>query len=108
MSADGYVLIMTSLDDAHQARQLARGLVEARLAACVQVGAVTSHYRWHGRVEEAQEHLLFVKTAAARAAAVEAFLRERHGYELPEVLSLPITGGSDRYLAWVDDSTAPE
>lgn len=100
------LLILTTLPDQDAARQLARQLVEARLAACVNVLApCTSVYRWQGQIhEEAETHVL-IKTMAERYTEVETFLREHHPYELPEIIALPIERGLPGYLEWVRAET---
>jgi periplasmic divalent cation tolerance protein len=102
---DTALLVLTTCGSAAEAAQLARSLVEDRLAACVNVvPRVLSTYRWQGQVEQAEECLLLIKTTASRYAALERAIRERSSYELPEVLAVrPETGSSD-YLAWVGAS----
>ncbi|MBE7522923.1 MAG: divalent-cation tolerance protein CutA [Burkholderiales bacterium] len=103
------ILVLTSLPDADTARRLARGLIEARLAACVQVGApVESLYHWQGRLETANEIPLVIKTTAAAWPALLAAIRERHPYELPEIVAVPIIDGLPGYLDWIDAQTRPE
>lgn len=90
------------------ARGLARQLVEAKLAACVNlVPGVRSVYRWEGEVEEAEEVLLVVKTRADRGGALAERIRALHPYELPEVLELAAVGGSSAYLDWVRAESLP-
>lgn len=85
-----------------RAESLARGLVEARLAACVNVvPGVASHYRWEGKIRRDRESLLIVKTTARRLAALQRWIAARHPYSTPEVLSLPVEGGSTPYLEWL-------
>jgi len=88
------------------ARALARTLVDERLAACVQIVPGTeSVYRWQGKVEQAREYLLLIKTGKA----CWPFLRERllqlHPYEVPELLALDILDGAPGYLEWVTGET---
>jgi periplasmic divalent cation tolerance protein len=79
-----------------------RDAVAAHLAACGQVdGPLTSTYWWDGKVETATEWRATLKTTAARSAALEAFLVEQHPYEVPEVLTTPVTGGNPDYLRWL-------
>ncbi len=95
--------------DEGSAVRIARALVEERLAACVNVlPGLRSIYRWQGAVEEAQEHLLLIKTSAPRLPALERAVRERHPYELPELVAVPITGGLAAYLDWVRENSRPE
>lgn len=97
-----FVCILTTLPDPATARQLARRLVDERLAACVNVlERCASVYRWQGTVEEASETVLVIKTAQDRYTALETFLRQQHPYELPEIIALPIVQGLPEYLDWV-------
>ena len=100
------LLVITTMPDEDAARALGTALVEARLAACVNIGPpVTSIYRWQGRVEQGAEHMLTIKTTASRLAALEAGIVARHPYELPEVIAVPITDGLSDYLAWIESCT---
>lgn len=105
---DQVILVLTQMPDRAAAEDLARALVENRLAACVSIGAaVDSLYHWRGEIETAREVPLVIKTRAVRYPEVEAAIRARHPYELPEILAVPSTSGFDPYLRWVvDESTA--
>jgi periplasmic divalent cation tolerance protein len=96
------LLVLSTCPDAEAAQQLARSLVEARLAACVSlVGPVTSIYRWQDAVETTGETLLLIKTAAERYADLEQALRAMHPYEVPEIIAMPLERGLNDYLDWV-------
>lgn len=98
--------MLTTLPDQDAARNLARQLVERRLAACVNIlSPCTSVYRWQGVMNEDGEVPVIIKTAAANYGRVEAFIREHHPYELPEVVAIDITNGLPDYLAWVAAET---
>ena len=100
------LLVLTNLPDEAAARRLAAGLVEARLAACVNILApCTSVYRWNDAVETATEVPLLVKTTLARYPALQAALTEAHPYELPEIIAVPLQEGLPAYLAWVGAET---
>jgi periplasmic divalent cation tolerance protein len=100
------VLILTQLPDRASADALARALVEARIAACVSVGApVDSLYHWRGQIETATEIPVIIKTRRERYAAVESAIRARHPYELPEIIAVPITDGLAAYLQWITAET---
>ncbi|GAA1500264.1 divalent cation tolerance protein CutA [Streptomyces synnematoformans] len=102
-----FLTVLTTADAREKAEALARGAVEARLAACAQVSApVTSVYRWEGAVEESTEWQVLLKTTTARYAELEAHLRAAHDYDEPEIIATPVTHGSAGYLAWVADETA--
>ncbi len=97
------IILLSTCGNAEEAERLARALVEARLAACVNVlGGVRSFYRWKGAVEDASECLLVIKTSRALFDEVRAALEKAHSYELPEVLALPVVAGSPNYLGWLD------
>lgn len=104
---DDTVIIFTNLPDRDAALKLARELVARKLAACVNVLAeCTSVYRWQDAVEEAREVPVLIKTRASRYAEVEAAIRGRHPYELPEIIAVPVVRGFDDYLRWVADETS--
>ncbi|QDT70819.1 Divalent-cation tolerance protein CutA [Planctomycetes bacterium MalM25] len=96
------LLVTTTAPDEATAQRLATALVEARLAACVQVsGPVTSTYRWRGAVETGPEWLLTAKTTEERWAEIERLVTELHPYETPELIATPIAHASAAYGAWV-------
>ncbi|GAB3753214.1 divalent-cation tolerance protein CutA [Lysobacter olei] len=100
------MLVYCACPDAATADRLARAVVEARLAACVNaLPGVRSTYRWKEQVEQADEVLLLIKTTAARLDALTARLRELHSYELPEVLAVEASAGLPEYLDWVAQQT---
>lgn len=101
----GFSIVSTTVGSQDEARRLARALVEERLAACVQIVPIASIYRWDGAVEEAAEHLLLCKVATDSFAAVEAAIRERHSYDVPEIVMTAIAAGSSPYMAWLATST---
>lgn len=95
-------LVLCHCPDPDTAGRLARQLVEAQFAACVNlVPGLTSVYHWQGALESAQETLLLIKTTAACYPLLENWLREHHPYELPEILAISVEQGLPAYLAWV-------
>ena len=89
-----------------EALKIANALVEARLAACVNVVApMRSIYRWEGKIWDEKEWLLIVKTQRHRFEALEKKVKSLHSYSVPEIISLPITEGSSRYLNWLAEMT---
>jgi periplasmic divalent cation tolerance protein len=80
--------------------------VEARLAACAQVTApIRSTYWWQGKVEQADEYLLMMKTTRDRFGALAQLIRENHSYEMPDIIAVPILEGTADYLAWISAET---
>jgi len=102
-----FIQVVTSVDSEGKAREIARKLLEERLAACVQVlGPVRSRYRWEGKLEEATEWLCLIKAKAADYERIESTIKEVHPYEVPEILAVPITAGNPDYLAWLRRETS--
>jgi periplasmic divalent cation tolerance protein len=101
---DKFVILVTCGSTA-EAKRIARAVVEARLAACVNIlpGALTSIYRWKEKVESARERLLLIKTSRKHLAKVQATVERLHSYEVPEFIALSIAAGSRKYLAWMDE-----
>ena len=102
------LLVLTNLPDRPSAERLAQSLVEARLAACVNILApCRSAYRWKGAVQHDEEHPMLIKTTRDRYAALEAGIRAGHPYELPEIIAVPVAAGYTAYLDWVAAETRP-
>jgi periplasmic divalent cation tolerance protein len=100
------LLVFTNLPDREAALALARALIDAKVAACVNVlGGCTSIYRWQGATETADEVPVLIKTRAALYEALERAIRERHPYEVPEIIAVPVTRGLPAYLEWVASET---
>jgi periplasmic divalent cation tolerance protein len=103
-----YLQVQTTTDSRAEAIALGRAAVEARLAACAQVaGPVASTYWWEGGIERAEEWLVLLKLPAGRFSELSAFLTERHSYDEPEIVALPIVAGSASYLSWLREETLP-
>ena len=101
-AAESAVIVLTTVSADADAAELARTLVEQRLAACVNIVAgVTSVYRWKEGVEQDEEQLLLIKTTMDMIEALKARLRELHPYELPEFVVIQVSGGSEAYLGWL-------
>ncbi len=103
-----YIQVITTTSSQADALEIARVLVERRLASCVQIlGPITSVYRWEGRIEEAEEWQCWAKSRADLFPQIEAAIREIHSYQVPELLAFPVTAGGESYLAWLDDELGP-
>ena len=100
------LVLVTALNE-DEARRIANGLVEERLAACVNiVGAIESVYRWEGQVRTDRETLLIIKTTDERFEELEQRVKELHSYTTPEVIAFKIERGSSEYLSWLQDSVS--
>lgn len=103
-----HCIVLCTAPDPATAESLARAVVEARLAACVNLlPGVHSVYRWQGKIQQDHETLLIIKTRRDRFDALAEALRQQHPYELPEIIAVPLSDGLPGYLAWVDQSTDP-
>lgn len=99
------MVILCTCPNEDTAARLARGLIETRLAACVNIlPGVRSIYRWQDEVSDDAEALLLIKTVPSRFGQLESWVREHHPYEVPEVLALQAEKGSEDYLAWIEAS----
>ncbi|XZG69570.1 divalent-cation tolerance protein CutA [Chitinibacteraceae bacterium HSL-7] len=95
-------MVMCNCPDESTARQLAEGLVSARLAACVnQMAPVRSVYHWEGQIETATEVPLLIKTTSRQYAELETWLVAAHPYDVPEIVAVPLISGLPAYLQWV-------
>lgn len=104
MNTSPLLIAQTTCASSDDAERLARGLVDARLAACVSIGApVRSVYPWQGRIETETEVPLTIKTSQAKLPALKSFMVENHNYEVPELLVTPVVDGHEPYLSWAGE-----
>ncbi len=97
------IVVLSTSSSKEEAEKIARLLVEERLAACVNVlPGLRSFYRWKGKVEDAAEWLLLIKSSRGKFDKLQATLEKLHSYEVPEVIALPIVDGSKNYLLWLE------
>jgi periplasmic divalent cation tolerance protein len=101
-------VVLVTCATLEEARKIARAVVEQGLAACVNIvtHAVESFYTWEGKLENGSEYLLLIKTSAAQLEALEKEIVQLHSYDTPEFIALPILGGSEEYLRWLNDSVS--
>jgi periplasmic divalent cation tolerance protein len=101
------IVVLSACGSPEEGERLARGLVEKRLAACVNiVPGARSVYRWKEAIEEEEEVLLVIKTSRALLEDLRAEIERLHSYEVPEVIAMQVVGGSERYLAWLERELA--
>jgi periplasmic divalent cation tolerance protein len=100
------IVVFITVDSAAIAHKIADKLLAERKAACVNVVPnVESHYRWQGKIENADELLLIVKTRAALLDELTALVKQNHPYTVPEIIAMPIVGGNEAYLQWIEKET---
>jgi periplasmic divalent cation tolerance protein len=106
---DQAILVLTNVPDSECAQLIARTLVEARLAACVNLlPAVQSIYRWQGQIEEATEITLLIKTTSQQVDSLQKAIVKLHPYDVPEIIATPIVAGYAPYLQWIATETAKD
>jgi len=100
-----YLLVLTTCPDDKVAKDLANKLIDAKLAACVNiVPKMISVYEWQGQKEQSDESLLLIKSTQEKFTGLQEFIVDKHPYELPEVVAVPICDGLPDYLAWISRS----
>jgi periplasmic divalent cation tolerance protein len=103
-----HCIVLTTVDSAGAADRLARSAVEARAAACAQVvGPISSTYRWQDAITTDQEWQVVLKTTTDAVDRLTAHIAANHTYDVPEIVTVPVLGGSAAYLTWVTDETRP-
>ena len=97
-----YIQVLTTVEHKADAEKIAKGLVEKRLAACVQIlGPLTSYYHWQGKLDSAAEYLCLIKSRDDLFSLLETEIISMHPYDVPEILAMPITKGGKDYLNWL-------
>jgi len=102
-----YIVVLITVATEEEADDFARFIVGAGLAACVQMQPIRGVYRWKGEVCSGSEWRLMIKTTDAQYPSLEQHIKDNHSYETPEIIKLPIIGGSREYLAWIDECVTP-
>ena len=101
--AISYVVIMVAVADRQEAKNLCMKLLEEKLIACANVvGPVSSHFHWVGKIETAEEYIVFMKSRADLFKTISERITELHSYEVPEILALNVVNGSKKYLDWLE------
>lgn len=95
------LIVLSTCPNSTEAKQLANGLIENKLAACVQLKAISSIYHWQGKLQQDEEIQLMIKTTQQRYAAVEHYIKQHHSYTLPEIVAIPVQMGSGEYISWL-------
>ena len=101
---NGHIVVFTTAGSKEEASKLSRGLVEEKLAYCVNtVPLIQSTYHWQGKICVDEELLLIIKTQEVKFTALELWVRENHSYDVPELIAMPISKGSASYIKCIDD-----
>lgn len=107
MDQSKYVVVLVTAKDVQEAQKIAKELLDAKLVACANlVPEIQSFFLWKGKMDEASEVLVVLKTQRELVAKVTAKVRSLHSYNVPEVIALPIVAGNEDYLNWIDESVS--
>jgi len=104
---DQALVVLVTASSVDEARQIAQGLLDSRLAACVNVVPVESLFRWEGAIQHEAEALMIIKTRAGAFDRLAQAIKAAHSYDVPEIIALPIAAGSAEYLKWIEDEVTP-
>lgn len=105
MATGEFIVVMTAIDQKSTANKIIDALLSEKLAACVQVMPITSHYFWDEKICESKELLLLIKSKSEHYEGIETCINSIHDYEVPEILSIPVREGADLYLEWINKVT---
>lgn len=97
----GVTITLTTTDKEAVAKQIARDLVSKKLAKCVQIDQTLSIYEWEGKIEESPEYRLVIKAPTENTKKIEEAITSLHNYELPQILTVDASGGSEKYIDWI-------
>ena len=100
-----YCIVITTCPNQKEAETLASKLISERLAACVQINQINSWYVWKNDICNEPELKLVIKTTSELYHQLEKFIKCNHSYEVPQIIQVPILGGSTEYLSWIDENT---
>ena len=107
MEESAYIVVLITVTGSQEAQQLSKLLLEQKKAACVNIiSGVNSRFWWQGQLDSAEESLLIVKTKASLLPELINLVKEAHSYEVPEIIALPIIGGNEDYLTWIEGSVS--
>jgi len=99
------IIAITTTETKKQAEELAKGIIQAKLGACVQINEIESYYHWKGKLENSKEFRLIIKTTEEKYKEIEEFIIKNSQYDLPEIIAVNIEQGYNKYLIWIEEET---
>lgn len=107
MEKTDYIILFITTGSDEEAQKISKILLEGKKVACVNIiDKVSSHFWWEGKLDSAQENLLIAKTRASLLSEIIELVKKTHSYDIPEIIALPIIGGNQDYLEWLEQSVA--
>ena len=104
-----YVVVVVTTSSREEANKIVNALLDEKLIACANVfGPVSSSFWWQGKIDKAEEYLVFMKTEAELFEKITSCIKRLHSYEVPEIIALPIVKGFKPYLEWTSNTLASE
>ena len=101
---NSYIIVMVTTASKVEAETIVQRLLEAKLIACANIaGSVQSHFHWSGKIDKAEEYLIFMKSRKDLFEKLSESVKALHSYEVPEILAVPVVDGSKAYLDWLDN-----
>jgi len=101
---DNFSMVLTTVNSQQVKQNIINHLLEKRLAACIQVMPIESHYVWQEKICQDSEQLLIIKTESCRYPEIESAISELHDYDVPQIVQVPINNGFNPYLSWISAS----
>ena len=96
-----YIIIKTTFAKKKEAEEVAKKIIEKKLAACIQISEIESYYKWNNKVENSNEYKVEIKTLDRNYKKIEDLILKNHKYEIPEIISYKLNKGSKKYLDWI-------
>ena len=100
-----FIIVITAVEKQKDAKDLARKIIKARLGACIHISKIKSFYKWKGKIENAKEYKLEIKTLSKNYQKLKELIIKNHKYELPEIIVIKIERGYDKYLNWIEKNS---
>ena len=97
-----YIIVLVTTASKQEAENIVQQLLKERLIACANITAVSSLFRWSGKIEKTEEYLVFMKSRKDLFEKLAETVKALHSYEVPEIVAFPIVEGSEAYLGWLD------
>ena len=100
-----FCIVITTTSNKDEAKELAKKILESKLAACVQLSHISSYYVWDDKVQNDEEVRVVIKTKKSLFSKLKSFIKQNHSYDTPQIIMLDIKDGNEKYLHWIEEVT---